>query len=376
MHQLARLVGRIASVPLERDHPLWQMWIVEGLEHERIAMISKIHHATMDGVTGADLIAHLFDFEPDAPEPEPPEPWAPRPEPNELELTSNALLSRATSPMRTAKAMVRTSRSVVNMGRSALGLAPGSSARPALPFSAPRTQFNRAVSAKRSVAYGQAKLADLKHIKSAFGTTVNDVVLTACTLSLRRYLLNQHDLPDRPLICSVPVSVHGESQAEGTNQVSNMFVRLPIQIDEPVEQLLAVHRETKDAKEMHQAMGADLIQDLAQMTPPGVFNLAARVYSGVGLANQLPPIQNLIISNVPGPPVPLYIGGARVVGIYPFGPLLESTGVNITVLSNMDNIDVGVIADAVTVPDPWPIADGFGTAIDELRAAAEKVSEN
>jgi WS/DGAT/MGAT family acyltransferase len=377
MHQLARLVGRIASVPLERDHPLWQMWVIEGLEHDHIALVSKIHHSTIDGVTGADLIAHLFDFEPDAPDPKPPDhEWSPRPEPNDFDLIADAVRSRASTPLRTATALARTTRSLANVGRSALGLSPGTSTRPALPFSAPRTQFNRTVSAKRSVAYGKAKLDDVKQIKSAFGTTVNDVVLTACTQSLRRFLVAHHDLPDRPLICSVPVSVHGRSQAEGTNQVSNMFVRLPIQIEDPVEQLLAVHEETKDAKQVHNAMGADLIQDLAQMTPPGVFNLAARLYSGAGLANQLPPIQNLIISNVPGPPVPLYIAGARVIGIYPFGPLLESTGMNITVLSNMDNMDFGVIADGATVPDPWPIADGFSSAIDDLRAAADKVTKN
>jgi diacylglycerol O-acyltransferase len=147
-----------------------------------------------------------------------------------------------------------------------------------------------------------------------------------------------------------------------------MFVRIPTHLEDPIDVLREIRAETKDAKQLFNAMGADLIQDLAQITPPGVFNLAARVYSAWGLADRMPPVNNLIISNVPGPPVPLYIAGARVVGVCPFGPVLEASGVNLTVLSNMGNMDFGVIACGDLVPDPWPIADGFGDAVRELTA--------
>jgi WS/DGAT/MGAT family acyltransferase len=371
LHQLAELVGRIASHPLERDRPLWRMWLVEGLEHGHVALVTKMHHATIDGVTGADLMAHLFDFEPDAPEPEPPDAeWQPEPIPSDLRVTLDAAGHRLRNPLRTGRALVRTGSSIVNIGRAALPFG-DSPVHTTLPFSGPRTSFNQALTAKRVVAFGQASLDDIKHIKATFGTTVNDVVLAACTLTLRRYLLGRDELPDRPLVASVPVSVHGQAaEAVGTNQVSSMFVRLPTHLEDPVDMLLEIRAETLDAKQVHNAMGADLIQDLAQITPPGVFNLGARVYSASGLASRMPPVHNLIISNVPGPPVPLYIAGARVVGVFPFGPLLESAGLNLTVLSNMGNMDFGVIACGDLVPDPWPIADGFGAAVADLEARA------
>lgn len=376
MRQLSDLVGRIASHPLERDRPLWRMWLVEGLEEGKAALVSKIHHACIDGVSGADLMAHLFDFEPDAPDPEPPdEAWAPDPVPSDLQVTLDALTNRVRNPLRTGRALVRTGTSLVNMGRAALPVpVVGTELNAALPFTAPRTSFNQTLTSKRVVAFGQASLDDIKHIKSTYGTTVNDVVLAACAITLRRYLESRHELPDRPLLASVPVSVHGKStDAQGINQVSNMFVRIPTHLEDPVDILREIRAETKDAKQVFNAMGADLIQDLAQITPPGVFNLAARVYSAWGLANRMPPVNNLIISNVPGPPVPLYIAGARVVGVFPFGPLLEASGVNLTVLSNMGNMDFGVIACGDLVPDPWPIADGFGAAVQVLtdRANAE-----
>jgi hypothetical protein len=164
--------------------------------------------------------------------------------------------------------------------------------------------------------------------------------------------------------------VHGQGTGEGINQVSNMFVRLPVDIDDPVDGLLRIRDETKDAKAVHNAMGVDLIQDMAQITPPGVYNLAMRLYSSSGVSGALPPVQNLVISNVPGPPIPLYIAGARVTSIFPFGPLIEGSGINITVLSNMGNMDFGVIACADTVPDVWEIANGFGDGVVALRTRA------
>lgn len=370
--ELAEIVGQIASVPLDRNLPLWQMTVVEGLDDGSLAFVSKLHHACIDGITGADMMAHLLDLEPTAPDPDPPtEEWVPDDVPSELSVATNALVSRASDPFRAVKAMGRTGRSMFEMGKGVLGIGTDRKLNPALPFTGPRTILNGPITANRVVAFGQASLDDLKFVKKTFGTTVNDVVLAASTMSLRRYLLAHDDLPDRSLISAVPVSVHGKPGAEGTNQVSNMFVRLPITIDDPVEQLLAIHEETKDAKAVHNAMGVDMIQDMAQMTPPGLYNLALRLYARPIVAGALPPVQNVVISNVPGPPIPLYIAGAEVKGVYPFGPLIEGSGINITVLSNMGNMDFGVIACGDTVPEIWQIADGFGDAVLELRKAAD-----
>lgn len=370
--ELAEVVGDIASRPLDRSLPLWEMYLVDGLDDGSVALVTKLHHACIDGVTGADMMAHLLDLEPEATDPPPPaEPWVPDTVPNDLEVTRDALLSRVRDPLRITKAVVRTTVSLAEMARGVAGVGRDDRLRPALPFSGPRTILSNPITPNRAVAFGQAALDDLKHVKSTFGTTVNDVVLAASALSLRRYLLAHDDLPDRDLIAAVPVSVHGQGKADGVNQVSNMFVRLPVDLDDPVAVLEYIAGETRDAKEVHNAMGADLIQDMAQMAPPGVYNLAMRLYSESGVSGALPPVQNLVISNVPGPPIPLYIAGSRVTGLYPFGPLIEGSGINITVLSNMGNMDFGVIACRDTVPDIWQIADGFGDAVLDLRKAAD-----
>ena len=227
MRELAEIVGDIASTPLNRSRPLWEMALVEGLADGNLALVSKMHHACIDGVTGADLMAHLLDLEPDAGDPEPPAtPWEPDEVPSELHLATDAVASRLADPFRTVRAIGRTTASLATMARSILPVG-DDGLRPALPFTGPRTILNAPITAKRVVAFGQASLDDIKVAKNTFGTTVNDVVLAASALSLRRYLLAHDDLPERPLIAAVPVSVHA-TDGVGTNQVSNMFVRLPL----------------------------------------------------------------------------------------------------------------------------------------------------
>lgn len=374
MHELAEIVGDIASRPLDRSRPLWELWVVEGLEGGNLAMVTKMHHAAIDGVTGADLMAHLFDLTPDAPPPPPPEqPWQPDVVPSDLELAADALRHVVGNPVRMAKVLRRTARSVVDVVQQQRG-APDDGPTPAMPFSAPRTRWTASITPHRAVAFGKATLDDMKHVKSTFGTTVNDVVLAACTMTLRRYLEAHDDLPDQPLVCSVPVSVHGKTDSEGTNQVSTMFVRLPVQLADPVEILRTINAETKVAKVMQNAIGADTLQDFAQFIPPTVFNRAMRLYSNLNLADRHRPVHNLVVSNVPGPPIPLYAAGAQVKGVFPFGPLLEGAGLNITVLSNMGHVDFGVIACRELVPDVWDIADGFGEAVDELKKRADEAA--
>lgn len=372
MHELADIVGDIAGRPLDRSRPLWELWVVEGLEGGQLAMVTKMHHAAIDGVTGADLMAHLFDLTPDAGPPPPPEtPWKPDTIPSDLELWTDAARHVVGNPIRMAKVLRRTASSVVDIVKQQVGSSDDDGPRAALPFSAPRTRWTASITPHRVVAFGKAALDDMKHVKSTFGTTVNDVVLAACTMTLRRYLESHDDLPDQPLVCSVPVSVHGKSESEGTNQVSTMFVRLPVQLDDPVEILRTINAETKVAKVMQNAIGADTLQDFAQFIPPTVFNRAMRLYSNLNLADRHRPVHNLVVSNVPGPPIPLYAAGAQVKGVFPFGPLLEGAGLNLTVLSNMGHVDFGVIACRELVPDVWDIADGFGEAVLELKKRAD-----
>ena len=369
---LAAWVGEYASSPLDRSVPLWDMCVLEGLADGSVAVVSKVHHVAVDGVTGTDLMAQLVDLEPEVHD-EPPPPYRADPIPNHLELAYDAVASRVMDPLRGVRALGRSLGSVARVVRQVAG---GDDDGPTMarPFEAPRTFFNRSLTPRRSVSFAAAPLEDLKVAKSAYGATVNDVFLAACTQALRAYLSAHGEVPDRPLVVSVPVSVHGEvTDGRATNQVSNMFVRLPVHVDDPVEQLHAVKADTRDAKVVHGASGADMIGDVTEVTPPAIFNLASRMYSSAGLADRLAPIHNLVISNVPGPPFPLYVAGARLRAVYPFGPLIEGSALNITVLSNMGNMDIGVIACPDVAPDIDELANGIAAGIEVLRAAAADV---
>jgi WS/DGAT/MGAT family acyltransferase len=245
-----------------------------------------------------------------------------------------------------------------------------------LPFTAPRAPWNGALTPHRSIAFAGCALDDKKRIKSAFGCTINDVVLAATAGSLRDWLLDHGGVPDQPLVASCPVSIGGAPAASGElapNRVSSLFVSLPVDLDDPVKRIDFVRQNTKDAKELHGALGAETIMQLAEAAPPALANLAARLYTSSRLADRHRVVQNLVVSNVPGPPIPLYCAGARVLATYPMGPLIEGAGLNLTVLSNMGNMDVGVIACRELVPDVWAIADGFVHHVQVLLDAVEKV---
>jgi WS/DGAT/MGAT family acyltransferase len=373
MHELAEIVADIAARQLDRTRPLWEMWVVEGMEDGQVAIVTKMHHSAIDGVSGAELMVHIFDLEPDHVTVEPPaQSWQPEKPPGDLSLLMSSLARQAMSPVRMLRLAARSRRNLTSVVRRVAS--GGSDASPnTLPFTAPRTPFSGAITPHRSVAFGRASLEDLKVTKKAFGTTVNDVVLAACAGSLRSWLLAHGGLPDKPLVVTCPVSVREEGK-EAANQVSAMFVALPIQMDDPVQRLLAIRQATIGAKDMHRAIGADTLTDWAEFASPAVFARAARLYTSMRLADRHRPIHNLVISNVPGPPIPLYCAGARVQAVYPLGPVMEGAGLNITVLSNMGNVDIGAIACREAVPDLWDIADGFVAAVSELRQLADKES--
>ncbi len=365
--ELAEVVGDIASRPLDRTRPLWDMTIVEGLQNGYVASISKMHHATIDGVSGSNLMVHLFDLEPTPAEQPAPEPWQPERMPNDIERLAFAAVSRARRPLNIFKVVPATARSVLNV----VNRRRGGSGGMATPFTAPRTSFNAAVTPHRRVAFSTTSLEEVKQIKKAFGTTVNDVVLAICSSALRRYFAGRNELPDRSLIATCPVSVRGEEEKIGSNQVSALFTKLYTDIEDPVERLMAIHEINKGAKEEHNAIGADTLQNWAEFAAPTTFSVAARMYTGLRLAERHPVIHNLVISNVPGPPFPLYFAGAKLVGLNPLGPIMDGAGLNITVLSYVDNINWGFIACRELMPDLWDLADAIPDAQAELLKAAQ-----
>lgn len=370
MDELAEVVGHIASVPLDRSKPLWSLTVVENLQDGLVALVTKMHHAAIDGTSGADLMVHLFDFEPEPKPVEPPaEPWEPEQGPSDFELVTSSLVRRLGSPARMVRVVRNTARSAIDVVQSIRG----ADETPALPLTAPKVQFAGALTPHRSVAYGRTELEDFKVVKNEFDVKVNDVVLAACCWSLRQWLIAHDDLPDKPLIASVPVSVRTEEQkGELGNKVSAMFAPIPVQLEDPVDQLMFIHQRMNSAKEMHEALGADMLQDWAEVFGPAIFTRASRMYSRMRLADRHPPIHNLVISNVPGPPIPLYMGGARVVSTYPMGPILFGAGLNLTVLSNMGNVDFGAIGCRELVPDIGDLPKGFEEGVRLLRKAAEK----
>jgi WS/DGAT/MGAT family acyltransferase len=240
----------------------------------------------------------------------------------------------------------------------------------ASPLTAPHVPWCGPLSPLRSVGFARVPLDDVRALKTAFGCTVNDVVLGLCAGTLREYLLDHDALPDQPLVATCPVSVRTEGETTGGNKVSAMFTTLDTNLADPSERIRAIQACTVGAKEEHKAVGAEMLQNWAEYAAPNTFNLASRFYSSSGLAASHRPIHNVIISNVPGPSFPLYYAGAEMVAAYPMGPVMEGVGLNITVLSNRGSVDFGFMVDRELVPDVWNMADRVKDALAELQAAA------
>ncbi len=368
--ELAEFVAGVAGRPLDRDRPLWETWVVEGLESGNVAVVAKTHHALMDGVTGAELISRLFELDRQPNSDRPTAMWAPPLLPSSLRLLFEALPGAVLRPAMLMRTSLGAAKGALAFARGTL-MRPADAPAPALPFTAPESPFNGPISSQRTVSYARSSLPDVKEIKKQFDCTVNDVVLTACGMALREWLQDHGGLPDRPLIATLPVSVH-ESERESGNKISAMFVRLPTTEADPVLALRALQEDTRAAKELHQTLGAETIMQLAELLPRRLLNLGAKLYSGWNLAGRHRPVYNVIISNVPGPPMPLYMSGAELVAFFPHGPIFEGAGLNITVLSYQDSVDIGVIGCRESVRDTEQITDGFVRAIVTLKEAAAR----
>ena len=368
--QVAEIVGDIAGRGLDRSRPLWEFWVIEGVEHDAVVVVARMHHATIDGVTGSSLVTSILDLEPNPPASvTAPADWQPEHKPSDLELLGRALLSRLRrpAPLAVAMALPDLLRGVTNIARVRRDVSLPSGGTP---FNTPHTPWNAPLTAHRRVAFASVSLDEVKMIKDAFGATVNDVVLATATGALRSYLQRLDALPDRPLLAACPVSVRNEETADidSANKVSAMFVSLPTHLDNVEAQLAYIRDTTKGAKEEHSALGARTIMELGELAGPLIFGLASRLLGGLAHRRTAP--INLVISNVPGPSFPLYLAGARVVSMLPLGPPIEGAGLNITVLSYLDRIDWGFIACRELVPRLNDMAHGIHDAHQELLKAA------
>ena len=363
--ELSEVCGRIASDPLDRSWPLWEMWVIEkfaGTDAPAggpMAVMAKVHHASVDGVTGADVLSRLCGTQPVMP---PPEAVHGPGDASSMRLAVDGLAKFATRPLRLAAVVPSTVSTVVDIVRRAR-----SGRAMAAPFRAPRTPFNDAITRRRSIAYAELDLDDIKKVKNGFNVTVNDVVMALCAGVLRRFLLDRDQLPDTSLVATVPVSVHDKSDRPGRNQLSALFIRLQTQIADPAQRLRAIAHATAMAKEHSAAIGATLLLDWAQFAARALLASAVRLYASSGLTRR--PIHNLVISNVPGPQIPLYFLGCRVNAMYPLGPIVYGSGLNITVMSLTGKLHVGITSCRELVPDVWELADDFDVALQELLAA-------
>ncbi|HLI53768.1 MAG TPA: wax ester/triacylglycerol synthase family O-acyltransferase [Acidimicrobiales bacterium] len=360
--ETAELAGTLLGIQLDRRRPLWELWLLEGLAGGRVALLMKYHHCLLDGIAGASLATALLDLEPDPPPRTPPEAdTSAGPDPSDLELLAGAARRMVGSPRRN----LRFAMSLARRGVTIVDRMVRQPANRQL-LQAPVTPFNGTVGPRRSLAFSSVALADVHALKQCHQVKVNDVILALVAGALRSYLLGLGQLPDAPLVSAVPVSTRAEGNTAQDNQVSSMLVSLATHLDDPVARLREIYDSSQSSKEMLQAVRARQIQSIGEVAAPVLISSVIRAAYSTNLMTRMPLRVNTLVSNVPGPPVPIYASGARVLGIYPCSIILEGMGVNTTVLSYCDRVDFGVHVDPDLVPDPWAIADAVPDALREL----------
>ena len=377
--QLCIQVSRLHSRPLDFTKPLWEFTVVEGLDDIEglpkgsFAIVTKIHHACIDGMSGVDMIEAIHDLEAYPEEaPQPSQPWAGEQDPNPLELILRAQFNTFTQPYRLAEVMART---VPALGRLGQGIAQRRLETPAL--TPPRTRFDRVVTAHRVIEGRRFDLGEVRAIKNVIdGATVNDVILSVCGGALRKYLDAKNELPAEPLIAMAPVSVRSaDEKGDMGNRVAAMTVALGTHLEDPVERLQAVHNAATSSKEVTNAVGAKLMTDYSQFIPSTTAALAARLYTQWGMGDRVNIPFNCVITNVPGPQFPLFNTGATLLAQYGLGPIFDGMGLIFPVLSYDGKIFVSVTSCREMLPDPEFFSECLQDSFDELKAATIVVPE-
>lgn len=382
--QLAAQVERIISRRLDRARPLWELYLIQGVDGDRAAVLTKIHHSVVDGVSGAEILSILFDLEPGGRVvPEDPHPIKTSPHPGSLGLLARGATGLPGRAIRTARNVPTTVMNVADVppiraipGVNALGnatsglrrlLGRGDGASERTGLTAPRTLLNDRISAHRHFSFGTLSLPEVKAVKDAYGVKVNDVVMSLSAGALRSFLIANDELPEVPLIAMVPISVRDDDSI-GTfgNQVSAMMCALPTDVPGAVERLQCAHAEMAVAKLHHATQPPHFIADATEMVPPVLFSRAARMVAELGASSRFSPHFNVIVSNVPGPPVPLYMAGAQLESHYPASVIMDGVGLNITVLSYLDRLDIGIVGDRELAPNFDLLVEAMADELKEL----------
>jgi WS/DGAT/MGAT family acyltransferase len=388
--QLAETVSRIFARPLDRARPLWELYLIHGLPDGKVALLTKVHHAVVDGVSGNEILSVLLDPSPEGKE-IPPDRERRHGErvPSDLEMLGRGVAGLPMQPWRALRALPSTLPALTEVpGANAFPVVPalskglsklrgmaGAPADPAIleitSARAPKTSFNGRISPHRRFAFGSLSLDTVKDIKNELGITVNDVVVTLCASAVRQWLLERDELPRTPLIAMVPVSVRAphETRAFG-NRISAMIVPIPTDVPHPRDRLIRAHELLRGAKANHAALPASLLTDATSFIPPAVAALAAR--TAIDLLSRTRPPLNLVISNVPGPRESLFCAGARLENMFPVSVVVDGVGLNMTVMSYRDHLDFGIVTDQGQIPDAWPFIEHLHTALEELKTVLHR----
>lgn len=367
---LRSLMGRLMSQELDRHRPLWETWVVEGLASGEWAMISKVHHCMVDGISGTDLMAVVLDTSPDG-SPTIADHWLPAPEPSDGDLVRQAIADTLSSPREiarwvrsSARAPRRAATGVMEVARGAVAV--GQRLRPNAPLS-----IEGSIGPHRRWSWATTTIDEVKVVRAAFGGTVNDVVLSAVTKGFRELLLSRGEHLDGVVVRTlVPVSVRGFGDHSLNNQVSAMIAELPVGIADPLERLAAIHEQMAELKQSHQADANSALFELAGLAPPVL--LAAGLRNATTVLRRLPQRSvNTVTTNVPGPQVPLYACGREMLHYYPFVPLSHGVRTGVAILSYNRKIAFGVTGDWDTVPDLDVLTHGIEAGMSELLRRAQ-----
>lgn len=365
--ELRKLVGRVMSQPLDRAKPLWEIWVVEGLDDGRWALVSKVHHAIVDGISGTDLLSVIMDISPEHSAPEPSR-WEPRPAPSGSWLAAHAVMGLVRSPYEQLRAVRATTRVPLQALAHAGEVVKGLSAMAGLIRSTPASSLNGPLGPHRRYAWASASVEDVKAVRKAHGGTFNDVVLAAITLGFRQLLIDRGESVDRVIRTLVPVSVRprdssGRAVGDGTfeNKVSAMFAELPISLADPVECLHAVSSQMTGLKESKQALAGEAITSMSGFAPPMLLALGMRLATRMAQRNI-----NTVTTNVPGPQIPLYVQGRKMLEAYPYVPLAGQIRVGVAIFSYNGQVNFGVTGDYDTTPDIDVLCRGFENGMKAL----------
>ena len=368
--QLCIQAARLHARPLDRHKPLWEAYVIEGLDNVEgvpkgsFALVTKIHHAAIDGVSGAQISEAIHDLQPEAHVDEPEKLWVPERRPTGIELLTKTAINTVGTPAKFGRLLYR---SAPSLAKVAAGVA---TRQLKIPIRVPRTRFNTHVSPHRVFDGRSFDLNEVKAIKNSQNdTTVNDVVVTVCGGALRKYLEAKAELPRDSLVAMAPMSVRSQDKwGDAGNLVTAMSLPVRSDIADPLERLLAVNKSSFEAKKLTHTMGPRLAADAAEFLPSTMSGLLARTYANSGLADRLPPLVNTVITNVPGPNIPLYSMGSRMVATYGLGPVVHGLGLFQPVLSYNGTITISAVADRDMMPDPAFYAQCLQESFDELKS--------